>query len=668
MLQNPSHTYSSAGIYNVTLIASNAGGQNTSVKTGYITVSAPTPNAALIANTIPTAMDNYISYSVSVTVSNTGTMAWTHDDGFALTAVNNDARLFGNTPISLPVGTVVQPGQQYTFSFTMTAPAQYGNYTPQYRMIWNGQNWFGNTLSPSVNVANAYNATYVMDTIPATVTSYSSSRYVQVYIVMKNTGTKTWTTNGNNPVVEMASIARSDILVFSDSSTSGDTCAPGQNHYFYGTIDTYFNPGYANPVLQLNSGLAFGHFGPFVAKTIQYTSSGSSSAPRANFVASPVSGAPPLNVQFTDTSSNSPTSWQWNFGDGATSTAQNPSHTYTGTGLFTVTLTASNAQGSSSSSITINVHQGLSAGFVYSKGGLTNAPLNVYFTDVSTGPVTSWQWNFGDGATSTARNPTHTYTSAGTFTITLTVTDNANDMATDMATVTVNPTPTPASNPLSSYQYVKEHMISPSDDGILTNYQMKFVVHRGTGTDSGYYKDMWDYYPANGDDVYLNGHSLSWPNDIRFAATDTSSVPYKDVELPYWIESYDAETATIWVKIDRIASGKTIKMYYGKSNDPGASTALGSRVIANDPPRHWGWGDEYQVDQTPNWITRSATVICVSFFKPTSTTSWLPMLFVYDNVQYDTNSGYWYIVQPGQVRDGWSKYHPHVVMIYQWNS
>lgn len=51
-------------------------------------------------------------------------------------------------------------------------------------------------------------------------------------------------------------------------------------------------------------------------------------------------------VQFTDQSSNAPTSWLWNFGDGTTSTQQNPSHAYTASGVYDVTLTATNAFGS----------------------------------------------------------------------------------------------------------------------------------------------------------------------------------------------------------------------------------------------------------------------------------------------------------------------------------
>jgi len=67
--------------------------------------------------------------------------------------------------------------------------------------------------------------------------------------------------------------------------------------------------------------------------------------PVANFTGNPTSGAAPLNVAFTDTSTGSPTSWSWTFGDGGTSTAQNPSHQYAA-GTFTVSLTATNAYGS----------------------------------------------------------------------------------------------------------------------------------------------------------------------------------------------------------------------------------------------------------------------------------------------------------------------------------
>jgi PKD repeat protein len=50
-----------------------------------------------------------------------------------------------------------------------------------------------------------------------------------------------------------------------------------------------------------------------------------------------------------------------------------------------------------------------------------DAPLTVNFTDQSSGSITEWSWDFGDGGISTAHNPSHTYLSAGTYTVSLTV-------------------------------------------------------------------------------------------------------------------------------------------------------------------------------------------------------------------------------------------------------
>jgi hypothetical protein len=63
--------------------------------------------------------------------------------------------------------------------------------------------------------------------------------------------------------------------------------------------------------------------------------------PTTAFTANVTAGLAPLTVQFTDTSTGSPTSWHWDFGDGNTSTDQNPQHTYSSAGTYTVTLTAS---------------------------------------------------------------------------------------------------------------------------------------------------------------------------------------------------------------------------------------------------------------------------------------------------------------------------------------
>jgi PKD repeat protein len=70
-------------------------------------------------------------------------------------------------------------------------------------------------------------------------------------------------------------------------------------------------------------------------------------APVADFSANPTTSCTGI-IQFTDLSTNTPTSWAWTFGDGGTSTSQNPSHTYTTSGTYNVTLTATNGTGSDS--------------------------------------------------------------------------------------------------------------------------------------------------------------------------------------------------------------------------------------------------------------------------------------------------------------------------------
>ena len=73
------------------------------------------------------------------------------------------------------------------------------------------------------------------------------------------------------------------------------------------------------------------------------------------------------------------------------------------------------------------------------------APQTVNFTDLSTGPVTSWSWNFGDGGTSTLQNPSHSYNAVGTYTVNLTVTSAVcNNTKTRTGYVTIGVAPTAA--------------------------------------------------------------------------------------------------------------------------------------------------------------------------------------------------------------------------------
>lgn len=144
--------------------------------------------------------------------------------------------------------------------------------------------------------------------------------------------------------------------------------------------------------------------------------------PTADFTASPDSGVAPLTVTFTDQSTGA-TSWSWDFGDGDTSTSQNPIHIYSATGLYEVSLTASNECGAETAYDTIIVVKPSEPTVDFMAEPLSGcSPLTVYFTDLSTGNITDWLWDFGDGDTSDEQNPQHTFSVSGQYTISLTIT------------------------------------------------------------------------------------------------------------------------------------------------------------------------------------------------------------------------------------------------------
>jgi beta propeller repeat protein len=182
-------------------------------------------------------------------------------------------------------------------------------------------------------------------------------------------------------------------------------------------VHTYKSPGEYSVSLRVS--------GRFGSDTVTKTGLVRAKLPRppaAGFSAAPVSGGTPLVVQFTDKSANSPATWLWDFGDGATSNDRNPEHTYAAVGTYSVSLTAGNAAGSAN--ITkpayITVVEPPIASFQADTLNGT-APFTVRFSDTSTGDVKAWSWRFGDGGTSSAQNPEHTYLAAGTYTVSLEV-------------------------------------------------------------------------------------------------------------------------------------------------------------------------------------------------------------------------------------------------------
>ena len=142
------------------------------------------------------------------------------------------------------------------------------------------------------------------------------------------------------------------------------------------------------------------------------------SLPTVNFTPDILLGCQPLTVSFSNQSSGA-SFYSWDFGDGNTSAMPAPVHTFLNAGTFTVQLVGTNAFGCTDTVIsTITVFPKPIASFTSSSLFACDFPADVQFTNTSVG-ANNYQWDFGNGITSTQNNPNVQYNSYGAFTVTL---------------------------------------------------------------------------------------------------------------------------------------------------------------------------------------------------------------------------------------------------------
>ena len=107
-------------------------------------------DATFVSQSVPTSMTVGQSYSVSVTMNNSGTKTWTQADLHRLGSQNPENNTtWGLSRVNVP--TTVAPGQNVTFYFTVTAPSTAGSYNFQWRMLQENVQWFG-AYTPNVVV------------------------------------------------------------------------------------------------------------------------------------------------------------------------------------------------------------------------------------------------------------------------------------------------------------------------------------------------------------------------------------------------------------------------------------------------------------------------------------------------------------------------------------
>lgn len=165
--------------------------------------------------------------------------------------------------------------------------------------------------------------------------------------------------------------------------------------------------------------------------------------PNAAFSANPSAGVTPLTVTFSNQSTGAITNSVWNFGDGASSGDTNPTHTFTGVGTYNVILTVVGPGGASTVVQQVNV-QNPTVPAPVARFNTTpkqgQAPLVVDFVNQSTGTISQYTWNFGDGTVGSQPSPTHAFARPGTYTVTL-IAKGPGGQSKSQVTVVVNPAP-----------------------------------------------------------------------------------------------------------------------------------------------------------------------------------------------------------------------------------
>ena len=158
-----------------------------------------------------------------------------------------------------------------------------------------------------------------------------------------------------------------------------------------------------------------------------YKTIGRDTEPFAKFTTNTINGIAPLHVNFSDISIGEVTERSWDFGDGYTATGQNFqlfTHLYNDPGNYTSTLFISGTGGEDSYHMIITVYVPPPTADFVAIPLIGEAPLDVSFTNKSSGNNIEFLWNFGDGLTNqTELNPIHEYIEPGKYTVTLNVND-----------------------------------------------------------------------------------------------------------------------------------------------------------------------------------------------------------------------------------------------------
>ncbi len=437
LLTNPVHSYG-PGTYTVILVAYGPNGCVSSISmTAYIVVlSNPLPTSSFTETPISGCVPLNVHFNNTSTSSTS--YYWDFGDTFTSTATSPNHTFnstgtfvvvlisYDSTVCGIQNATsnhVVTVSPSATAAFTADTLNGCTPFTVHFNStstLYDSLHWNFGDLSTS-NAANPIHVYNGAGTYTVTLIAYGGSgcndTIIQTSYIHVNASQTTHSAFTASPLSGCAPVT----VTFNNSSTNGTS-------YFWNFGDlstsnstspthTYNTPGtYSVRLISYNTS---------ICGVVTDTSAPISIVVNAwavdSFTLTPTTGCTPLNVAFTNLSTHAD-SIRWNFGDLSTSTTLNPTHTYNNQGTYTVYQIAYGAGGCNDTmyynSVTVMSAPVTTSSFTPINNMQACDSLTVTFNNGSTNAI-NYLWNFGDGNTSTQINPTHTYTTSGTYTVKL---------------------------------------------------------------------------------------------------------------------------------------------------------------------------------------------------------------------------------------------------------
>lgn len=286
-------------------------------------------------------------------------------------------------------------------------------------------------------------------------------------------------------------------------------------------------------------------------------------APTAD-LSGPTSGNAGEPLDFDGSGSSDPNgdtlSYAWDFDDGTTDSGPTPTHTYETSGTYTVTLTVYDGDGNSDTTTQdVNIENPPPVASADASPTTTSVDTTVDFDGTNSydpyNQNLTYEWDFDDNSTATGADPSHAYSSVGTYNATLTVTDPDGATDTDNVTITVeNGAPT------------ADATVSPSNGTVDDTYT--FDASNSSDPEDHNLTYEWDFGDgANATGVTVD-HQYNSTGEYTAVLTVTDEMGANDTDTAVVTVENRPPNADVWVNASTVTYGDTIQFDGANSSDP----------------------------------------------------------------------------------------------------